>query len=225
MKTYKQLLEDIELVSGHPRTAKSDMRSAQHDFDVDAEFRKPLGKIHKDYSLHRLGKKLHITHDPSGKVVGHIDTHDTERGSPNKTLYIAQLNIDREHTKKKIGHSLAVAAYKHLHKTGHTIHSGTQQSVGGASVWRELMNDPSTRRYVHAIHSPIGGKDRSLGQASKLKTGDIWTSGSREARTAGRRQGIQMHKYGSPESERAEDVQLVFHPKVPKGKVPKGKKK
>lgn len=210
MKTYLQLLEDIELLSGHPRTSKSHMRDIQRDFEDDAEYRKPLGKIHKDYSLHRSGRNFHITHDPSGKVVGHIDT---EPGNSNKTVHIAQLNIDREHTKKKIGHSLAVAAYKHLHKTGHTIHSGSEQSVGGASVWRELMKDPSTKRHVHAVHRPFGGKHRSLGQASKLQTGDIWTSGSREARTAGRKKGIKMHKYLSPESERAQDVQLVMHPK------------
>lgn len=210
MKTFRQLLEDIELISGHPRTTKSDMRDIQRDFEDDAEYRKPLGKIHKDYSLHRSGRNFHIRHDPSGKVVGHIDT---ERGNPKKTVRILQLNIDKNHTKKKIGHSLAVAAYKHLHKTGHTIHSGEQQSVGGASVWRELMNDPSTKRHVHAVHSPFDGKHRSLGQASKLKTRDIWSPGDRQARTAGRKKGIQMHKGWSSEAERARDVQLVLKPK------------
>jgi len=216
MKTYSQLLEDIELVSGHPRTTKSDMRTAQHDFEDDVEYRKPLGKIHKDYSLHRSGRNFYITHDPSGKVVGHIDTEQHPMNSGNKkTIQIVQLNIDREYTKKKIGHSLAVAAYKHLHKTGHTIRSSSEQSVGGASVWRELMKDPSTKKHVSAVHQPYGGRKRELGQASKLHTGDIWTSGSGEARTAGSRKGIRMHKYTSPQSERAQDVQLVL----------KGKKK
>jgi hypothetical protein len=211
MKTYSQLLEDIELVSGFPRTTKGDMRYAQMDFEHNA-YGKNLGKIHKDYSLHRSasGRKLHITHDPSGKVVGQVAV---EPGKNKKDLKVVQLNIDREHTKKKIGHSLAVGAYKHLHKTGHTVHAGTEQSPGGASVWKELMRDPETKRHVHAVHRPFGKRGKQLGQASKLHTGDIWTSGSGEARRAGSRKGIKMHKYGTPRSERAMDVGLVLKPK------------
>lgn len=209
MKTYRHLLEDIELVSGHPRTTKADIESAQLDFEHDAEYRKNLGKIHKDYSLHTSGRDFWITHDPSDKVVGHIDTESSDR---RKTIKIVQLNIDKNHTKKKIGHSLAVAAYKHLHKTGHTIHSGEEQSVGGASVWRELMNDPETRDHVHAVHSLYGGRKK----ASKLPTEDIWTSGSKEARTAGRKKGIRMHDYYTPEAEHAQGVQLVLRPKAKK---------
>jgi hypothetical protein len=214
MKSFKQLLEDIELVSGHPRTTKSDMRNAQMDFEDDVEFRKNLGKIHKDYSLHRSGRNFHITHDPSGKVVGHLDTEPTSNSS--KSIQIAQLNIDKDHTRKKIGHSLAVAAYKHLHKTGHTIHSGNEQSVGGASVWKELMNDPETRDHVHAVHHPYGGRKRELGLAKHLPSEDIWTSGSGEARRAGSRKGIRMHKYGTDEADRTQDVHLVLKPKEKK---------
>ena len=212
MKTYRQLLEDIELVSGIGRPTRYDMETSQDEFDYGRK--KNLGKIHKDYSLHKgeFGD-FFIHHDESGKVVGHI-TNDAPH--KHKTLKVGLTTIDPKHTKKKIGHSLAVAAYKHLHKTGHTIHSGSEQSVGGASVWRELMKDPSTKRHVHAVHRPFGGTHRSLGQASKLQTGDIWTSGSGETRTAGRRKGIRMHKYGSPESERAQDVQLVLKPKEKK---------
>ena len=136
MKNFKQLLEDIELVSGHPRTTKSDIRNAQMDFEDDAEYRKNLGKIHKDYSLHHSDGHFFITHDASDKVIGYIETDGS-----GKKIKIGQLNIDKDHTKKKIGHSLAVAAYKHLYKTGYTIYSGEEQSIGGASVWRELMKD------------------------------------------------------------------------------------
>ena len=215
MKRLKQLLEDIELVSGHPRTTKSDMRHAQQDFKDDAEYRKNLGKIHKDYSLHNSGRNYWITHDPSDKVVGHIDTEPSGRA---KTIKIAQLNIDKDHTKKKIGHSLAVAAYKHLHKTGHTIHSGEEQSVGGASVWRELMKDPETINHVHAVHSRYGGRKKELGRAFHLDPADIWTSGSKEARTAARRKGINMHHYDTPDAEHALGVQLVLKPKDKKKK-------
>lgn len=34
MKTYKQLLEDIELVSGHPRTSKSKQEPINENFGV-----------------------------------------------------------------------------------------------------------------------------------------------------------------------------------------------
>lgn len=215
MKNFKQLLEDIELVSGHPRTTKSDMRYAQMDFKDDAEYRKNLGKIHKDYSLHTSGRNYWITHDPSNKVVGHIDAEPSGRG---KTIKIAQLNIDKDHTKKKIGHSLAVAGYKHLWRTGHTIHSGEEHSVGGANVWRELMNDPETRDHIHAVYSRYGGRKKELGLAKHLDTADIWTSGSREARTAARRKGIKMHDYYSSDAQHAQHVKLVLKPKNKKKK-------
>ena len=210
-KSNVSIQEDIELVSGHPRTTKSDMRNAQMDFKDDAEYRKNLGKIHKDYSLHHSDGHFFITHDASGKVIGHIETDGS-----GKKIKIGQLNIDKDHTKKKIGHSLAVAAYKHLHKTGYTIHSGEEQSVGGANVWRELMKDPETKDHIHAVHSRYGGRKKELGPASKMPTEDIWTSGSREARTAGRKKGIRMHDYYTPEAEHAQGVQLVLRPKVKK---------
>ena len=69
MKKFKQLLEDIELMSGLPRTTKRDMQHAQMEFEDNVEFRKNIGKIHKDYSLHRthnwsstnLRKKIYET--------------------------------------------------------------------------------------------------------------------------------------------------------------------
>ncbi len=130
MKSFKQYIsEDIEVISGHPRTTKADMKSAQKDFEDDANYRKNLGKIHKDYSLHLSGRNFWITQDSSGKVVGHIDAEPFS-GADKKSIAIAQLNIDKDHTKKNIGSSLAVAAYRHLHNMGYTIHSGDQQSIG-----------------------------------------------------------------------------------------------
>ena len=213
MKSFKQYIyEDIEVISGHPRTTKADMKSAQKDFEDDAEHRKNLGKIHNDYSLHRSGRNFWITHDPSKKVVGHIDAEPFS-GTDKKSIAIAQLNIDKDHTKKKIGSSLAAAAYRHLHNMGHTIYSGDQQSIGAIEVWKELMHHPATRNYVYAIHNPYGAKGTELGLAHKLSSGDIWTSGSGEARRAASRKGIKMHKYGTEKAERAYDVDLVLRAK------------
>jgi hypothetical protein len=214
MKTYLKLLEDIELVSGVQRTTRGDMAAASEAFhDSYGPKPKNLGKIHKNYSIHSRDGNFFITHDKTKKVVGHIA--DDGRSSKSKTIGVGMVLIDKNHTKKKIGHSIAVAAYKHLHKKGYTIHSGTEQSAGGAAVWRELMKDKATSKHVHAMHKddwPLS-RAKSLGQASKLHTGDIWTSGSGETRRMATKKGIRMHKYGTPESEKAYGTTLVLKAK------------
>lgn len=214
MKTYRQLLEDIELVSGIGRPTRDDMRAirSEHEFG----HKKNLGKIHRDYSLHKVGGDFFIHHDKSKKVVGHIANETPHK---SKSLKVGLTAIHPDHTKKKIGHSLAVAAYKHLHgKHGYEIHSGGEQSVGGASIWRHLMKDPSTKQHVHAVHHPWGGKRTELGQASKLHTGDIWTSGSREVRSKASSKGINMHPYkdynDDPLRRKAYDTTLVLKRKT-----------
>ena len=211
MKTYKQLLEDIELMSGIRRATRGDMNSAQDDFDYSSK--KNLGKIHKDYSLHKSGGDFFITHDSSKKVVGHI-SNQTPRKS--KHLEVEATAVHPDHTKKKIGHSLAVAAYKHLHKQGYTIKSGSEQSFGGKDVWfgkHGLMNDPKTKKHVHAVHHPYGGKKTDLGQASKLHPGDIWQSGSGAVRRKAASKGIRMHKYSSDATDKAMDTHLELRAK------------
>lgn len=213
MKTYLKLLEDIELVSGVQRTTRDDMAAASEAFhDPHGPKPKNLGKIHKDYSIHRRDGNFFITHDKTKKVVGHIADDATRTG---KNIGVGMVLVHRDHTKKKIGHSIAAAAYKHLHKKGYTIHSGTEQSAGGAAIWRELMKDKATSKHVHAMHKddwPLS-RAKSLGQASKLHTGDIWTSGSGETRRMATKKGIRMHKYGTPESEKAYGTTLVLKAK------------
>ena len=193
MKTFLQYInEDIELVSGISRPSRSDIRDLEDEFK-DSSSRKNLGKIHKDYSLHKADGNFFITHDDSKKVVGHISNDEPQK---SKRLSVGLAVMHPEHTKKKIGHSLMIAAYKHLHgKHGYEIHSGNEQSVGGASIWQHLMKDPDTKDSVHAVHQPPIGKKAELGQASKLHTGDIWTSGSGATRRKAATKGIAMHKY------------------------------
>ena len=211
MKTYKQLLEDIELMSGIRRDTRGELRSVRDQ--LSGRSKKNLGKIHKDYSLHKSGGDFFITHDSSKKVVGHI-SNQTPRKS--KHLEVEATAVHPDHTKKKIGHSLAVAAYKHLHKQGYTIKSGSEQSFGGKDVWfgkHGLMNDPKTKKHVHAVHHPYGGKKTDLGQASKLHPGDIWQSGSGEVRRKATSKGVRMHKYSSDATDRAMDTHLELRAK------------
>jgi hypothetical protein len=210
MKTYRQLLEDIELVSGIRRDTRGELRSV-HD-QLSGRSKKNIGKIHKDYSLHKSGQDFVITHDKSKKMVGLIST-TTHHNSKGKHLEVAATAVHPDHTKKKIGHSLAVAAYKHLHKQGYTIRSGNEQSPGGASVWHGLMNDPKTKKHVHAVHHPYHGTKTELGQANKLHTGDIWYSGSGEVRRKAASKGIRMHKYSSVATDKAMDTHLELRAK------------
>jgi len=208
MKSFKQYIsEDIELVSDIGRTGKREIQDAQDEFTYSRK--KNLGKIHKDYSIHKSSGDFYITHDPSKKVVGHI-SNDTPH--KNRQLQVGLTAISKHHTKKKIGHSLAVAAYKHIHGLGYTITSGREQSVGGASIWQSLMNDPEMRDHIHVIHHPYGGRRRDLGRASDLHTGDIWTSGSNTARRKAKSKGIQLHPYEG-HGDSAYDTHLEIQPK------------
>lgn len=196
MKTYSQLIEDIELVSGISRATRGDIGAMQDEFNSSRK--KNLGKIHKDYSLHRVNGDFFITHDKTKRVVGHIANDEPYK---SKHLKVGLTAIHPDHTKKKIGHSLAIAAYKHLHgKHGYEIHSGTEQSVGGASIWQHLMKDPDTKDHVHAVHHPPSERKPTWDfPASKVHTGDIWTSGSGETRRKAATKGIRMHKYRGDE--------------------------
>lgn len=188
----RKVQEDIELVSGIGRPTRYDMETSQDEFDYGRK--KDLGKIHKDYSLHRgENGDFFIHHDESKKVVGHISNDAPHK---HKTLKVGLTTMDPKHTKKKIGHSLAVAAYKHLHgKHGYEIESGAEQSLGGKSLWDHLMQHPSTKNHVHAVHQAPGSHIKTdLGLAHKLDPSEIWQSGSREVRRAARRKGINLAK-------------------------------
>lgn len=176
MKTYTQLREDIYLSGAGGfgmRVVNRDKRNTEN-----------MGKIHKDYSLHRYKKNdsFLITHDKTNKVVGKIHGNIT-----GKKLEVSLLSVHPEHTKKRIGQSLAVAAYKHLHgKHGYTIHSDMNQSPGGASVWNTLRKDPETKRFVRAVRN-----GRDIGQASKIRTQQIWTSHNDSHREKAAKVGIR----------------------------------
>ena len=151
-----------------------------------------LGEIHPGYELHRhvssvtgldRGKPVHvhqysIVHKKSGDVAGEIDasagkihrkTGEHTRGT-GKGLAIKWVGVHPEHSSKKAGTSLPIAAYKHLHKLGHSIKSDTTHSFGGANVWDRLRKDPDVKHHVK-YHDE---KDNKAVPAHKLDYGDIW---------------------------------------------------
>jgi hypothetical protein len=207
MKTYTQLREDIDLIGV---AGGFDAHHANRVFKAERTERDDkimnIGKIHKDYSLHREGDNvMFITHDKTKKVIGRIDGE----GSP-KRFAVHGISVHPKHTKKKIGHSLAVAAYKHLHGMGVDVHSDAQQSPGGASVWNTLRKDPDTRKHVHVVRN-----NRIIGQASKMKTQDIWTSRPGFTRDRAAKKGIRSSSSEGSKGKKIVGVTLVL----------KGKKK
>lgn len=180
MKSYKQLIEDIELVGSVSKGTSRDIRSANKEYRRDSKGPFPpenLGKIYRGYSIHRdLDDEIfYITHDKTKEVVGTIG-NDT---STRKRLKVALVQVHPKHTKSQIGHSLAVAAYKHLwDKHGYEIESGDQQSEGGKSVWKTLIRNPSTRDHVYAFQliDTASGAPRRLyfGKAKDMEDKEIW---------------------------------------------------
>lgn len=154
---------------------------------------KNLGEFHPGYELHRHTyeegtptrngvRKRHIhdfsiVHKSSNQVVGGFDANGGKisrksgfKEGKGDDLNIINLHVHPTHSKKKIGASLAVQAYKHLHKLGHSIESGSLQSPGGAHVWNTLRKDPEVKKHVR-YHDPFEGRSHA---AHKLPTGEIW---------------------------------------------------
>jgi hypothetical protein len=215
MKSFKQLLEQIDLVSGVRRSTSRDINLTDDEFKDTPK--RNLGEITPGYSIHKAGGDFYITHDLSKKVVGHI-VNETPHKS--RDLVVLKTIIHPEHTAKVSGHSLPQAAYKHLWGNhGYEITTGYEHSLGGLKVWHNMIADPDTSEHVHAIHHPYGGKKTDLGLASKLPTSDIWLSGSAGMRRKARRKGVQVDKLamiGDTPINTASNVHLVLKRKIKK---------
>jgi ribosomal protein S18 acetylase RimI-like enzyme len=154
---------------------------------------KNLGEFHPNYELHRHSyeertptrdgvRKRHIhdysiVHKPSNTVVGgfvgnggKVSRKSGFKEGKGDDVSIINLHVHPTHSKKKIGASLPVQAYKHLHKLGHSVESGSLQSPGGAHVWNTLRKDPEVKKHVR-YHDPFEGRSHA---AHKLPTGEIW---------------------------------------------------
>jgi hypothetical protein len=218
MKSFKEYIteDDIELISLRRTSIPREIRIYQRAFNYGRK--KNLGNIHPEYSLHKSGGDFFIRHDESKKVVGYI-SNDTPHKSRSLDVYMTGVHPD--HTTKKIGHSLAFAAYKHLWNQGYTIKSGNTHSFGGHKLWageKGLMNDPKTRKYVHAVHTNRGRKTQ-LGLAHRLPASDIWTSDDSRTRRKAIAKGIAIDpkmRDGWSGNRKADGVHLELRPKEQK---------
>jgi len=154
-----------------------------------------LGEIHPGYELHRHVVTTHrygarhgdpvvhshrytIVHKKTKDVAGEIDATagkidkktGEHRPGTGKGLKIDWVGVHSDHSSKKVGKSLAIAAYKHLHNKGHSIKSDTRQSYGGAHVWNKLRHDPDVGHHVK-FHDELDNKARP---AHELSHGRIW---------------------------------------------------
>jgi predicted N-acetyltransferase YhbS len=178
-----------------------------------------LGEIHPNYELHRHTVKtmssrpyhshrFSIVHKATGDVAGEIDatggkidrkTGEHTRGT-GKGLTIDWIHVHPKHGTKKIGTSLAAAAYKHMHKLGHSIKAGKKQSVGGAHIWDKLRHDPEVDDHVK-VHDEL--YDSST-PAHKLSHGEIWRDDER-----GQDKSIVLHAKPKKKSTVSEDIELI----------------
>jgi hypothetical protein len=150
-----------------------------------------MGRIHPQYELWRHtyentdqdGSKYHqhhfsIVHTKTREKVGEIDAiggkinrkTGEHRTGTGKDLKIVYLGIHHHHSAKRVGGSLAVAAYKQLHRRGHSIKSDTRQSLGGAGVWDTLRKDKDVGHHV-MVHDE---RDNKRIPAHKLSYDAIW---------------------------------------------------
>jgi GNAT superfamily N-acetyltransferase len=187
MKTYKQLLEDIEVVSSAdvPKATKKGWK------DITSHFHRTdktdLGEIHPGYRMHREnhdhGTSFYIHHVGSNQIVGHVST-----GMDGKNIHVAGVDVHPHHTSKHIGASLPVEAYRHLHRRGYNVHADNKQSVGGAKIWHRMMKDPELSKHVEAREM-----SKSRHNADKIDTKRIWgTHSPAVRRKMEMRHGIQV---------------------------------
>ena len=139
------------------------------DYSTDKVInRKNLGEIHPGYDLHQhsieietgkgraLKHRFTIVHRASDDIVGEMHAwggklHPKKgvvKGTKGKGLKVSYLEGHPEHSSKKIGVSLPVEMYRHLHKRGYAIQSDSVQSHGAANVWNTMRNDPELRKHM-----------------------------------------------------------------------------
>lgn len=147
--------------------------------------RKNLGQIHTGYDLHQhsveintgrgderaVKHKFTIVHRASGDVAGEMHAwggklHPVKgviKGTKGKGLKVSHLEVHPDHREKKIGTSLPVEMYRHLHRRGHAIQSDANQSHGAANVWNTMRHDRELQKHM-MIHDS-GGEKNSRGNA------------------------------------------------------------
>ena len=189
-KLRKAIREDIDLIptdrfDGEERKAYG-MKS------------KNLGEFHPGYDLHQRSVKtkdhrgkaavkhvFSMVHKASGNVAGEMHAYGgklhpikgVEVGTKGKGLKVSHLSVHSNHREKKVGKSLAVEMYRHLHRRGHAIQSDTIQSHGAAHVWNTMRHDPELKKHMMIHHSgkPLRGEvSRLEKRAHRRSENYIW---------------------------------------------------
>lgn len=208
----KSVKEDIELIPVHrdqyvDKKKAADVHKAYGSKTYSSDKvvkRKNLGQIHPGYDLHQhsveintgrgderaVKHKFTIVHRASGDVAGEMHAwggklHPVKgviRGTKGKGLKVSHLEVHPDHREKKIGVSLPVEMYRHLHRRGHAIQSDSNQSHGAAHVWNTMRHDRELRKHM-MIHDS-GGAKNSRGnafepRAHKRPESHIWYQHSR----------------------------------------------
>ena len=189
-KLRKAIREDIDLIptdrfDGEERKAYG-MKS------------KNLGEFHPGYDLHQRSVKtkdhrgkaavkhvFSMVHKASGNVAGEMHAYGgklhpikgVEVGTKGKGLKVSHLSVHSNHREKKVGKSLAVEMYRHLHRRGHAIQSDTIQSHGAAHVWNTMRHDPELKKHmmIHDSGKPLRGEvSRLEKRAHRRSENYIW---------------------------------------------------
>lgn len=211
-KLRKAVTEDIELIPVHrdthpekPRKATDvhkDYGSKTYSSDRVVK-RKNLGEIHRGYDLHQhsvvmkdhrgkdvLKHKFTIVHRASGDIAGEMHAkggklHPTKgvvHGTKGKALRVTHLEMHPNHSSKKVGTSLPVEMYRHLHRRGHAIQSDTIQSHGAAHVWNTMRHDRELKKHmmIHSNREPLRGELHTFEKrAHRRPERHIWYQHSR----------------------------------------------
>jgi hypothetical protein len=209
----KTVKEDIEMadVSQKPTTSKHALRwKTRADLPKSKASRLTKGyTIHTFHGPHDSPKnpvtQYHtIVHDASGDVVGELETARRERGG-NMEHAVTSTRIHADHTQKKIGKSLALAAYKHLAKT-RILSSSILQSPGGASVWNRLRKDPKLKgRVFH--HSTSG-----VVPAHDIPDKMIWAHETKVTKSKGTPESLPPSKRHASEHSKVLGSRLTIRP-------------
>jgi predicted N-acetyltransferase YhbS len=212
-KRKKTVKEDIEMadVSQKPTTSKHALRwKTKADLPKSKASRLTKGyTIHTFHGPHDSPKnpvtQYHtIVHDASGDVVGELETARRERGG-NMEHAVTSTRIHADHTQKKIGKSLALAAYKHLAKT-RILSSSILQSPGGASVWNRLRKDPKLKgRVFH--HSTSG-----VVPAHDIPDKMIWAHDTKVTKSKGTPESLPPSKRHASEHSKVLGSRLTIRP-------------
>jgi hypothetical protein len=206
----KTVKEDIEMadVAQKPNTTSITTGFGKWKKKSERENLKPSAskRLGKGYTMHTVPSKdpdsttHHIVHDDSDDVVGEIET--LHRGGEHT---VTHTRIHGVHTKKKIGKSLALSAYKHLAKT-RTLKSSALQSPGGASIWNRLRKDPKMKGRV--FHRSESGEVPAHDVPEKR----IWARSNKVEKSKGTPESLPPSKHHAKEHEKVLASRLVIRP-------------